>query len=63
MLKRVIQKFKSINSFFRLKMYVEFQQKLYYFELLLNVDILKEAEMDDDRKDLYRENRLMITYN
>ena len=42
-------------------MYVEFQQKLYYFELLLNVDILKEAEMDEDRRDLYRENRLMIT--
>ena len=61
MLKGVIQKFKSINSFFLLKMNVEFQQKLYYFELLLNVDILKEAEIDEDRKDLYRENRLMIT--
>ena len=42
-------------------MYVEFQQKLYYFELLLNVDILKEAEIDEDRKDLCTENRLMIT--
>ena len=42
-------------------MYVKFQQELYNFELLLIVDILRDAEIDEDRRDLCTENRLMMT--
>ena len=55
-----IEKRKQLGNVL-LKMYVKFQQELYNFELLLIVDILRDAEIDEDRRDLCTENRLMMT--